>query len=356
MARKLLRFIPFGFLPLVWINFGSQPLLATDKASLFPILVKGQWGYMNSTGRQVIKPRFQSAGAFQDGLAIATTQSQRGYIDPAGQFVITVPSSLMPVSHWSEGLAVVRQAQTYGYIDRAGKLVIPARYGCAGNFVAGMARVCIGQAYGFINHQGQQVTQLYQDVLNFAEGLAPLGINGRRGYIDPTEKIVIQPQFDGASSFSEGLAQIRMDNHYGFINQIGKIVIQPVYSHTSDFSEGLAAVQIGGQGRYYGHWGYINRSGTLQIQPQFELAQPFSQGLAGVGIGDRMGYINRQGVVVIPPIFSMAYPFANGLARVEFTGCRAPEAKNKPHSPSNCEWGYINLSGKLVWKSRDHQR
>ena len=63
------------------------------------------------------------------------------------------------------------------------------------------------------------------------------------GFIDKSGKMVIEPQFDGASDFSEGLAQVEKDGKWGFIDKSGKVVIEPQFDWVSDFSEGLAKVR-----------------------------------------------------------------------------------------------------------------
>lgn len=46
----------------------------------------------------------------------------------------------------------------------------------------------------------------------FNEGLAPVSINDKWGYIDKTVEIVIKPQFDRASMFNEGLAPVSINS------------------------------------------------------------------------------------------------------------------------------------------------
>jgi hypothetical protein len=84
-------------------------------------------------------------------------------------------------------------------------------------------------------------------------------INGKMGYIDDSDRFVIQPIFDGAAAFYEGLAAVRIGDKRGFINTLGEVVIKPQWDYTTDFSEGLAAVEVGGQ------WGYIDKSGSFVI-------------------------------------------------------------------------------------------
>ena len=107
-------------------------------------------------------------------------------------------------------------------------------------------------------------------------------MESKYGFIDKSGKVVIEPQFDGASNFSEGFAQVEKDDKWGFIDKNGKVVIEPQFDWVSYFSEGwvsyfsvgLARVQ---KDRKYGFkYGFIDKSGND--------VEPFSEGLASVAI------------------------------------------------------------------------
>ena len=67
---------------------------------------------------------------------------------------------------------------------------------------------------------------------------------GKLGYIDKTGKVVISQQFDDVSPFSEGLAWAGIGDKCGYIDKTGNYVIAPQFDGASFFSEGLAAVRI----------------------------------------------------------------------------------------------------------------
>ncbi|MHC1698098.1 MAG: WG repeat-containing protein [Geobacteraceae bacterium] len=49
--------------------------------------VEGKWGFVGRNGAVAIKPRFDSAGPFEDGLAQVELAGKKGYIDRSGKFV-----------------------------------------------------------------------------------------------------------------------------------------------------------------------------------------------------------------------------------------------------------------------------
>ena len=136
----------------------------------------------------------------------------------------------------------------------------------------------------------------------FAEGRAKISKGGQYGYIDRTGKIVILPQFQSAEPFSEGLALVASgDYKYAFINRAGKTVIPPPDFKPVDFgpeepgsrfSGGLAPVIIGEK------CGFVDREGKLVIPPRFLNARNFSEGLAAIEVCSGWGYIDRSGKFV----------------------------------------------------------
>ncbi len=105
-----------------------------------------------------------------------------------------ISASGVPTSHSSEGLARVQLGNKYGFIDRSGQMVINPQFGFAESFSEGLARVQLGNKYGFIDRSGQ---------------------------------MVINPQFDSAGSFSEGLAAVELGDDSYRINKQGQILLDP---------------------------------------------------------------------------------------------------------------------------------
>jgi hypothetical protein len=88
----------------------------------------GRWGYIDKTGRVVIKPQFESAEPFSDGLAAVSVGVNRvGYVDTAGQ--VAIPPTYVSGRKFTRGLARVTKMGAPGrgtamsYIDKSGKEV-----------------------------------------------------------------------------------------------------------------------------------------------------------------------------------------------------------------------------------------
>ena len=70
--------------------------------------------------------------------------------------------------------------------------------------------------------------------------------------------VKVQRQYDEAERFSEGLAPVKMDGKWGFIDKNGVMIIQPKYDYVAGFSNGLSLVGI----KNWGKLGYINKDGV----------------------------------------------------------------------------------------------
>jgi len=349
------------FITLICFFIFSSNLFASNE--MFPVRdANGKWGYINSTGKVVIKIIFDDAKGFSEGLAAVKKGNLWAYIDTTGKKIIDF--AFIDASSFSEGLAAVREKDIYtGYIDRTGKYVIEPKYAyaqaCA--FSGGLAAVWEypGFKWGYINKTGSYVIapQFKMTAARpFKEERAAVQIDNKWGYIDPKGSIIIEPQFFVALDFSEGMAmvqEVRVRKSYsygesgsttasggncGYINKMVQYVIKPSFSFALGFFEGLAAVEIGDER------GYINKNGEIVISPRFDGGRGFSEGLAVVYIIDKktyemyFGYIDKSGNYIIKPAnYFNAFDFSGGLALVI--------------TQSN-QRIYIDKEGKVVWKPK----
>jgi hypothetical protein len=315
--------------------------------ALFPVRQNGKYGYIDRAGKIAIKPQFNRAARFSDGLALVQVGGDHAYIEPAGNVVIKLNYREFNLAFdFSEGMAVVGKRgpgdfiqDILGYINKTGTLVIPLQFDHAREFSEELAVVSLRYKRGYIDTTGKFVIEPQFGVAeNFSDGLARVGsyVQGlpQEHYIDRTGKRAIRQKFRFIDDFSEGLAAAWVGDQKGYIDRSGALVIKPQpFNSVSRFSDGMARVQMGGPMGKGGRLGFIDRTGKTVIKPQYEFAQDFSEGLCAVLIGEKYGYIDRTGAVAIQPQFRIAEPFWQGLAGV-WVGDRV---------------GYINKTGKYIW-------
>jgi len=131
------------------------------------------------------------------------------------------------------------------------------------------------------------------------------------GFIDDNGEVIVEPIYDdtrfyvgasmGSSGFSEGLAPVKLKDKWGYINSKGVKIIDFKYEEAGLFNDGLAYVKIDGK------YGYINKQGTMVIQPQYSKAFEFHKGVAVAQINDSYGFIDKEGKWIIEPRYDGVY-------------------------------------------------
>ncbi|MGD0008473.1 MAG: WG repeat-containing protein [Terriglobia bacterium] len=279
----------------------------------FPVLENFKCGYIDKTGKYVIKPQFDEAGSFAEGVALVYSGQKWGYIDTTGKYVIKPEFDY----GWafSEGLAQVNLGGKTGFIDRTGRTVIaPQQFERSGDFSEGLAGVKVAGKWGFIDKTGKYVIERqFESVGDFHTGLAVAEKGGKSGYIGRDGHFVIPPQFDWAWEFSSnGLAPVRVGEKWGYINRAGNFVAAPQFTNARPFADGFARVLVGNK------CGYVDGSAKLVLKPEYENCLAFSEGLAPVMKDGRWGYIDKTGAFAIEPHFSRAEKFSLGMAYVDY--------------------------------------
>ena len=226
---------------------------------------------------------------------------------------------------------------------KVGKVVISLKYDWARSFSEGLAPVRLNGKYGYINKSGKLVLPLkYEDAWDFREGLAPVELSGMWGYINKSGKLVIPLKYQSAGFFSEGLAHVKLFGKYGFIDKSGKVVVPFKYYDARAFSEGLASVcleeHIDNIGLSY-LWGFIDKSGNTVIPHLYYRVSDFHEGLANIG---------NAIITISEPLIDKSNKWVQWPFREYYGDWYFIEGFARVCSHSNHKWGFIDKSKKSV--------
>lgn len=200
------------------------------------------WGFMNTSGKVVIKPQFKEVGDFFEGLAAVKTDFGWDYIDTKGKVVLRNIPNRYPNVHNDRILKEDEEMGLVGLYDKKGKQVVPCEY-----------TVIIPdgdlfyfnddeQNHGWMDKNGKVVLTVDPDMLMKPFGgteLAAFQKDNKWGYINRKGKIVITVQFDDAFPFSGGHAVVKKDNHIGIINEKGEFVVNPTFDHATRYHSAM---------------------------------------------------------------------------------------------------------------------
>ncbi|MFB5651780.1 WG repeat-containing protein [Leptospira wolffii] len=110
----------------------------------------------------------------------------------------------------------------------------------------------------------------FEHIGEFREGLARFLENGKWGFLDANQKVLIPPKYSSVGDFSEDLVWFKDEaGKFGYMNRKGEIVIPPNFRDAGNFYKGLAPVASEPQGSY----GFIDRLGKFAISPVFQTIQ-----------------------------------------------------------------------------------
>ncbi len=314
---------------------------------------KGEWGYVDVKGNEVIPCSFENAFSFHEGLAIVEENRKRFFVNKNGQDVF--PMLFDDVDgHFNNGIAIVKLKGKFGAIDTSGNIVLPFIYSELGKFENGLAPMSLDSIFGFVDRNGTLKIKSFYTPPPFSEGLSftddtatryDPDTQGDTTYsgmccgdfiIDTSGTILGKYKYGQHGDFHDGLAAAKDNSLMGFINKKGKVVVPIQYDFATSFKNGTAAVSF--RGSYFFRCGIIDKKGRWVIPCKYEDLSNFSDdGIACAKMNGKYGFINRSGRWVVPNI----YDDYNGM----------PDGKDGliPVKKDGI-WGYIDKTGKrILW-------
>lgn len=232
----------------------------------------------------------------------------------------------------------------WGYINATGELVIPAQYkDCFAFTSTGLAPIYDKKrkSYYFIDTKGNEVsgevsqflmrTAFGFGILNYNEGMVPIEVNKKWGYLNAEGKLAVPTKYDYASLFADGVGVVKVGKLFKLVKADGTEVNIEVSGATDvkRFSEGLAPTRNPSD-----LFGFIGPDGKVVVAPAFKAVGYFKEGLAWAKNADgNVGFINKKGEWAIQPTFKAAKDFAgSGFARVKMDD----------------GWKFVSLTGEVM--------
>jgi hypothetical protein len=123
------------------------------------IKVGDKYGFQEAVWSKkiIIPPQYTAVNLFREDLAsVAIGEKDKklwGFIDKTGKWVIR--PSYHDASSFYEGLASVKVNNKYGYIDKQGNFIIKPQFDAAYSFIEGIAKVKVGNKEGYVNKLGE---------------------------------------------------------------------------------------------------------------------------------------------------------------------------------------------------------
>lgn len=323
----------------IYLNFGIQNMIDKTLFAIFMILQS-----MKIFSQTLVNYGDNSWG-IQNGKSIVKIDMT---IDAAA-----------PFSPFSNGLCPVKIQGKWCYINSKAEIVIKTDYDEIYDFNSGIAEVVKNKKLGFINTNGDLITDIQFDFDNLTfyhrddnylfvkkNGIASLLNKNGQEIITEKNNFSFIGFFSQTSEneyfsffYNDDLCAVQRDNKWGFVNLKGELVIPCEYDSYRPFFKGISPVSKNGK------WGLIDKNNKILIPFMFddisnydtyyghsyfddvELKgyEYFNSGLCPVGMkveGElRWGFINQIGQIVIPIKYNRVENFnSEGMADVYLNG------------------------------------
>ena len=306
-----------------------------------------RWGFIDTSGNLVIKAIYDDVGPFTEGLAAVQKDGKWGYIDHSGEMVID------PVykSAWAfhEGFARVQPFDHPDqFIDRTGKAIVADNWSAADDFSNGMARVMVGNSYGYIDASGKLIIQpIYTRGWNFQNESCIVEYHDKLGVINRDGENILEPVYDKIKRAGDGNtflctnanASIALDKSGKELTRLEGVKMIDSDGEVLSVREGINMYLIRlndpeQKSKSYMNiiylennlWagkidsGYIlmDKDGNALSSQTYTQINKFSDGFAAYSKANLWGYINANGEELTGEVFGLAWDYREGFARAAF--------------------------------------
>ena len=158
----------------------------------------------------------------------------------------------------------------------------------------------------------------FKNICNFKE-LKPSIFNGKWGFTDSLQNIVIKPQYDFVEFFKDNISRVKQNGKWGLINKKG-IELTPIKYDTIYFknSDEMVKVRLGGKE------GVLSVDGTEIIPPIYDYiyedVYSESKNLIKILLNGKKGYLNANGEEIISPVYDDIYYIASNFIKIMLNG------------------------------------
>lgn len=272
--------------------------------------------YIDAKGSEVLKISAVRTNGFSDGLARvlkyswdggANAYNNYGFIDVQGKLVI--PAIFEDITDFKFGVAFgkKRGEADFKIINKRGESVSNMTFKKAPFITFGLIKFEEKGKFGFVNTKGEVVIKpkyVSSDIFD-VDGYCSVAIEKDPntwlyGFIDTLGNEVVPCIYkqEGSSGFSDGLARMKFPNgKVGYVNAKNEVVIQPKYSTTGSYGEGFYPVSFGPNRT---NWGLVNVKNETVIVGKYDDFKEVFGGVAQVELSKKKGYVKTNGSVFIP--------------------------------------------------------
>ena len=166
------------------------------------------WGYIDYSGKEVIKTKYSNVTSFKHGVAAVTysSLSNVSIIDEGGKAILNTPYKY--ATPLNNGDISFYDGKATGLMDIDGNIIMPPKFHTIGDFYNGIAQAFTGNEYEYINEKGQKIIDRsfdnHEDItMSICDGMDSMNYN-----------------------FNDGIARFQIGNKNGLYNTYGFLIVK----------------------------------------------------------------------------------------------------------------------------------
>ncbi len=299
----------------------------------YPVKKKNHWGFIDRSGEEVIHCVYDQVGEIVNNMVVVKFHGEYGILDKKGDWVVLPQKGRLTIINDNYYLIKSGDLSTLKNFDNEtiyftqnkvelmadhllehlsdgglwkidfnGRIVnrnIPQQrfqeIRSSGN---GLFAVKYQGRFGFVDNQNRLIiANRYEDVGDFGDGLVAVKLLGRWGFIDKYENIVIQPTFSEVGVFKNNMVIVKATSGYGIIDHKGNKLTPLNFDQISALPSGRFLVKK--EGKY----GLLNEEGALMINAKYDMLEEVNEEYVKVSLFNKYGVLSNNGVDVIPIIY-----------------------------------------------------
>lgn len=261
---------------------------------LIAVSKEGKFGFINTEGKMIIKPKYDDAFSFVWGTARVQLGGKYGLIDPTGKEIL--PLTYQNIEYDFDHKVIIATKAGKKGLYEAGKFVLPCEYSSIEIFevdhpVSGKRSVYaqiskngFSGIYDITNHKTiidckySSIVHKY-NVFELNNGENYLTLEGTNLTSAELEKFASSKQKEGK---------------YCLVGHDGKPITAYIFDYVGTFRDGYAPVKIVTQ------WGVIDNKGKIVIPCIYEDAKIVQEGIVSVRVLAQRGLTNLKGEPLLP--------------------------------------------------------
>ncbi|MFY0626074.1 MAG: WG repeat-containing protein [Reichenbachiella sp.] len=280
--------------------------------NLIPVKRKKYWGYIDNSGNRAISFKYDSASEFIGQLAQVKYLGYNMLINQFGNQL--GESSYDRIEILTPDLVKARKKSRTDLINGYGKTIFQT-FNKLENHPLGFIEKTEDGDVGLISNNGEIIFDpIFSDISEpFYNKYLIVKKPGKVGIAQPDGSMFkrMSDEYEDLLSPHHGMIGIKENGKWGFVNFKNQLIIANRYDSVKVFQGEIAAVYLGG------HWGFIDRREKLVVQPNLDEIGAFYEDYVLVARKDLMGVINLKGEFILNVEYDHIERMKNGnlLAR-----------------------------------------